>query len=686
MSWLLAIGLKNAILALPLAALALAASRWSRRPALAHVLWAVVLIKLLTPPLIDVPVGWKLDVENWLAADRSGSAAQLETSSPAAADHQRRWGASRSLVTGKGNPAQSANRGNNSRAARKQARSNDEASAPRTSLATSAWSWLASRAAWPVLALIVWAVGSLTLLGLFFTRAWRFCRYLRLATGRDEYLGPRVAELAHLVGITIPPRVIVVDGIVSPMLWGLGQRACLIFPSQLARRLSPANLDALLLHELAHYWRGDHWMRALELAAYTLFWWNPVVWWARREIEAAEEECCDAWVVEHQRGTRISYAEALLTTIDFLCERPPPLPPVACGLGEVQLLRVRLTQIMRGQVAAGMSRWLQVAVIAAGLAISPLEPALWATSAPSPSRPARMPAAQPAAAPASKLAATSAQTETRTRRASPSPGLRAVATASLRQAPIFPVAPPRPAVTHWGTAVSPNGKYQLEARSGGRIALAGTQDSFRVDLSAHLIRCVSFAPDSSTFATGHPDALVRLWDSESGVLKMSLSGSQAAITTVHISPDGKQVAAGASDGSVFVWEVTRGDVLAQLPPQVAAVSCLRWSHRGDRLAVTLGTFLDYENSSLLLWTPQENVVVREQPLDKPAGAMDWLGADDALIVADWSGHASLSSVATGEVTGQWQVDKDLVSAAAWSPDCPLVTRYLADQFLTGSQP
>src|SRR5436190_6129454 len=66
MSWLLVPLLKNAILVLPLALLALAAARWSRRPALAHLLWVLVLIKLVTPPIIDVPLGWRLDVETWL--------------------------------------------------------------------------------------------------------------------------------------------------------------------------------------------------------------------------------------------------------------------------------------------------------------------------------------------------------------------------------------------------------------------------------------------------------------------------------------------------------------------------------------------------------------------------------------------------------------------------------------------
>jgi len=74
MSWLLVPLLKNAILVVPLALVALGAGRWSRRPALAHLLWVLVLIKLLTPPLIDVPLGWRLDVESWLGLKQEAPA------------------------------------------------------------------------------------------------------------------------------------------------------------------------------------------------------------------------------------------------------------------------------------------------------------------------------------------------------------------------------------------------------------------------------------------------------------------------------------------------------------------------------------------------------------------------------------------------------------------------------------
>src|SRR5437773_1721665 len=82
----------------------------------------------------------------------------------------------------------------------------------------------------------------------------------------------------------------------------------------------PAARATLIAHELAHYRRGDHWVRVFELVVSGIFWWNPVVWWARRQIEIAEEECCDAWVIEQFPDTPRWYAEALLETIDFLSE------------------------------------------------------------------------------------------------------------------------------------------------------------------------------------------------------------------------------------------------------------------------------------------------------------------------------------------------------------------------------
>lgn len=53
MNWLLA----NSTVALTLALLVAATGRWLRpAPAVMHVLWLFVLLKLVTPPLFEVPV------------------------------------------------------------------------------------------------------------------------------------------------------------------------------------------------------------------------------------------------------------------------------------------------------------------------------------------------------------------------------------------------------------------------------------------------------------------------------------------------------------------------------------------------------------------------------------------------------------------------------------------------------
>ena len=82
------------------------------------------------------------------------------------------------------------------------------------------------------------------------------------------------------------------------MLWTFSPRARLLLPGELMDELSEDAVKTLLVHELAHYRRRDHWVRGLELIAASLFWWHPVVWWAIREIREVEEECCDAWVVD----------------------------------------------------------------------------------------------------------------------------------------------------------------------------------------------------------------------------------------------------------------------------------------------------------------------------------------------------------------------------------------------------
>ncbi len=102
------------------------------------------------------------------------------------------------------------------------------------------------------------------------------------------------------------------------MIWAPIGLPRLLLPENLWDRLDERQQDTVLIHELAHLRRRDHWVRRLEAVVLGLYWWSPVAWWARRQVEQAEEQCCDSWVLGELPEAAEAYAEALVATAVFL--------------------------------------------------------------------------------------------------------------------------------------------------------------------------------------------------------------------------------------------------------------------------------------------------------------------------------------------------------------------------------
>ncbi len=187
------------------------------------------------------------------------------------------------------------------------------------------------------------------------------------------------------------------------MVWAMGGGPRLVLPGAFWKRLDADQQAALVIHELAHLRRGDHWVRLLEILCTGLFWWHPALWWARRGLHEAEEQCCDLWVVWAMPLAARTYATALVETVDFLCEGSSPLPVGASGMGQVHDLSRRIGMIMRGTTPRAMSRsgWLMMLGLTALLL--PLRPS-WSQQPkpeemPPPAPPAATPSPDPLADP-----------------------------------------------------------------------------------------------------------------------------------------------------------------------------------------------------------------------------------------------------------------------------------------------
>jgi beta-lactamase regulating signal transducer with metallopeptidase domain len=669
MTWLVTIGLTNAVIAALLGILAYGVGRWAKWPALTHVLWVLVLIKLLAVPVFDVPIGLRIDPAVFENAPRAVAAPQpLPASAPLAV-----------MAAGELSPP-AENLGPVLHAAKADT-ARPSAAAARLLPLAAIGRVVASPANWLRVAVAVWIVGAVGMALLYAWRTRQFRRYLQRAARADAELTARVAQLARAARLPSRPRVVTVESTISPMLYGLGRSVVLIFPAALNRQLAPAARDTLLLHELAHYARGDHWVRLVELLTQVVFWWHPVVWWARRELEAAEEECCDAWVVERQAGVPRLYAEALLATIDFLCETPTPLPPVASGLGDVPLLRARLTQIIRGRLPAQLSPAAKAAVFLAALFVLPVCPSLFGAAAVAAG--VDLPVAVEAITP--DATQTPALPPVPLEEAPPpepdseidmAPTLAAVKAAM--QSPLQPS-------FLYATAVSPDRRFKVELRKGYQATLLQTPVANQrvrepIYLTNPLAKCISFSPDSNTFAAGHDDGEVWLYDSHTGVVSERLRRDGAPIRTVAYSPDGKQLAAGTSTGSVVVWDLRTGVSSELVPSGNLPAICIRWSQDGRRLAISLGDDIAAPNdSTLVIYSTEQGGIQGRFALTTAAAAVVWLADDREILIADYLGQATIRQVSSGWVRRPLQLTQTSVSAEQWSADCPALEEELQER-------
>ncbi len=85
----------------------------------------------------------------------------------------------------------------------------------------------------------------------------------------------------------------------------------ILFPVAMINSLSQAEVEAILLHELAHIKRNDYLFNIIQRIMEMILFFNPAIWLIGKEIRREREFCCDDLVIANTANPVI-YAHALL--------------------------------------------------------------------------------------------------------------------------------------------------------------------------------------------------------------------------------------------------------------------------------------------------------------------------------------------------------------------------------------
>lgn len=344
--------LSNLLFASGLAAFTYFITKVWKNPNLAHALWLLVLLKLLTPPLVTVsPPGFLLVDSKLLIAEQTIDTAltlpQEENSSNDEMDPiSPNWAIPPVF-------------------------SDKPLFVPAIDSRSAVGVEYASILSWPQWLLLVWGLGLCAYVFVALRRHLCLLRVITESQQPDAVLKEDAQRIARQMGVVVCPQLRITSVDVCPLVLGGWRKQVILLPTQLLSELSRDQIRSVLAHELAHIRRRDHFVRFFEIFVLALHWWNPLAWLASWKLQQAEEECCDAWVTWALPEHRRSYGQTLLQTVEFLTEKKLLRPATGTFFGKCFLER-RINMILNQTVNRKMSRAACLAIFAVGMLVLPI--------------------------------------------------------------------------------------------------------------------------------------------------------------------------------------------------------------------------------------------------------------------------------------------------------------------------
>jgi uncharacterized protein (TIGR03435 family) len=180
------------------------------------------------------------------------------------------------------------------------------------------------------------------------------------AWGREYRRLRRAVRAGRSVPLVAPIRAVCIPGRFEPGVFGI-LRPVLLLPEGILERLTPAELNAIVAHEMWHVRRRDNLIAALHTLVEAVFWFNPVVWWVERRLIEERELACDEAVLAAGNAPH-DYAEGILK----VCEHYLSAPSMCVAGVSGPDLKQRIARISVARTASALGVTRRIALVLAG--------------------------------------------------------------------------------------------------------------------------------------------------------------------------------------------------------------------------------------------------------------------------------------------------------------------------------
>jgi beta-lactamase regulating signal transducer with metallopeptidase domain len=158
----------------------------------------------------------------------------------------------------------------------------------------------------------------------------------------QEFQAVRSVTLCHSGRLQVPTAI----GFLKPAV---------VLPAWALKELSTAELNSILIHELAHLRRWDDWTNLAQQVLKALLFFHPAVWWIESKLALEREMACDDAVLAKTANPR-GYAQCLISVAEKSFTRRG-LALAQAAVNKVRQTSLRVSQILDVNRSSAVPVW-----------------------------------------------------------------------------------------------------------------------------------------------------------------------------------------------------------------------------------------------------------------------------------------------------------------------------------------